>query len=99
MASQSSKTGASFFSLVLNGLASVGGLVVAFLIAPLMFEASRDGVFAYAEAHYWDWVAQPVLWLWFVLCMMGSYFAGHLVVLGLYALTMFLSALWATRRR
>ena len=92
-------TASNFITIVLNAFASIGGLVVAFFLAPLIYGASRDGVFNYAQEHYWDWLAYPVIWLWFLLCLIGAYCFGHLMILGLYMLTMFLVTLWAARRR
>lgn len=99
MASQSNKAAASFLTIVLNGLAAVCGVASAFLLAPLLFEASRESVFDYAEEHYWDWLAYPAEWAWFALCLLGTYFAGHLLMLCLCALVGFLLTLRALHRR
>ena len=90
---------AKVFSLMLHGFAGVIGIVNAFVLAPLLFEASRGGVFGYAVRHYWDWLAYPVTWLWFALCFLGVYFLTHVIVLGLFILVPILWAMWVTSRR
>lgn len=94
----SKNSGHNFLSFMLNGFSSVIGIVNAFVTAPLLYEGSQWSVYNYAIAHYWDWLAYPATWLWFLLCFIGVYSLTHVVILALFILIPILWAMWINRR-
>lgn len=82
----------------LTALGAVLGLIVAFLLTPLAFESSASWVRRYTIEHYWDWLAYPAQWMWFLVVGAGLFFATVTIVKVTPRVVAFAAMLWKMRR-